>query len=74
MFGLQPIHIVLIVLVAVLIFGPKKLPEFGKSLGRSIREFRHASKEMGEDIKSAAELSTEQSARPEAPETRVGEA
>ncbi len=74
MFGLQPIHIVLIVLVAVLIFGPKKLPEFGKSLGRSIREFRQASKEMGEDIKSAAELSTEQSARPEAPEARVGEA
>lgn len=55
MFGLQPIHIVLIVLVAVLIFGPKKLPEFGKNLGKSIREFKHASKEMTEDFKSAVE-------------------
>lgn len=43
MFGLQPIHIALLVIVAVLVFGPKKLPEFGRGLGKGIREFRHAS-------------------------------
>lgn len=64
MFGLQPIHIVLIVLVAVLIFGPKKLPEFGKGLGRSIHEFRHASNEMSDDSKNAAEPPAEGSSQP----------
>lgn len=65
MFGLQPIHIVLIVLVALLIFGPKKLPEFGKNLGKSIREFKQASKEMSEDFKSAVESKDEEPAAKE---------
>ncbi len=65
MFGLQPIHIVLIVLVAILIFGPKKLPEFGKNLGKSIREFKQASKEMSEDFKSAVESKDEEPAAKE---------
>jgi sec-independent protein translocase protein TatA len=62
MFGLQPIHIVLIVLVAILIFGPKKLPEFGKSLGKSIREFKQASKEMSEDFKSTVDAKEDETA------------
>ena len=41
MFGLRPEHIVLIVIVALLIFGPKQLPELGKSLGKAINEFRN---------------------------------
>lgn len=46
MFGIQPIHIVIIVLVAMLIFGPKKLPEIGRGIGRAINEFRQGTKEM----------------------------
>jgi len=61
MFGLQPIHIVVIIVLALLIFGPKRLPDFGKSLGRSIREFRQASKEMANDFQ---ETSSEQSQEP----------
>lgn len=70
MFGLQPIHIVLIVLVAVLIFGPKKLPEFGKNLGKSIREFKQASKEMSEDFKSSVEHDDAKPAESKPTETR----
>ena len=66
MFGLQPIHIVLIVLAAVLIFGPKRLPEFGKGLGKSIREFRQASKGMTEDLKSTVDMQEEGAAQGEA--------
>lgn len=55
MFGLQPIHIVLIALVAVVIFGPKKLPEFGKGLGKGIREFKQAGKEMKQDLDPATD-------------------
>lgn len=43
MFGtdiLQPTHLLLILLVALIVLGPKRLPEVGKSLGRGLRDFR----------------------------------
>ena len=39
---LQPTHIFFILLIVLLIFGPGKLPELGKSLGKGIREFKDA--------------------------------
>ncbi len=47
MFGLQPIHLVLILIIALVIFGPSRLPELGRSLGRSITEFKDATKDIG---------------------------
>ncbi len=47
-FGIQPIHLVIIVVVALIIFGPQKLPEIGRGLGRSLNEFRKGAKEMTE--------------------------
>ncbi|MDQ0232856.1 twin-arginine translocase TatA/TatE family subunit [Metabacillus malikii] len=41
--------IVLIVFVALLIFGPKKLPELGKAAGNTLREFKHATKGLADD-------------------------
>jgi len=38
----QPWHIVVIVIVAVLLFGPKKIPEIAKALGEGIRDFKKA--------------------------------
>jgi sec-independent protein translocase protein TatA len=38
---LQPTHLLLILLVALLVLGPKRLPEVGRSLGRGLRDFRH---------------------------------
>jgi len=54
MFGLEPWHIVLLLGVVLLVFGPKRLPEIGKSLGESIREFRKATSEFGDVVKTAA--------------------
>ena len=45
MFGLQPTHLIIILVVALLIFGPSKLPEIGRALGKTIREFQAATKE-----------------------------
>ena len=45
-FGIQPIHIVIIIIVALLIFGPRRLPEVGRWVGRSITEFRKGTQEM----------------------------
>ena len=42
---LQPTHLLMIFGIAVLVFGPKKLPELGKGLGESIRGFKSAMKE-----------------------------
>lgn len=42
MFGdiVQPTHLLLILVVALLVLGPKRLPEVGRSLGRGLRDFR----------------------------------
>jgi sec-independent protein translocase protein TatA len=38
----QPLHMLVIFGIALLVFGPKKLPELGKGLGESIRSFKSA--------------------------------
>lgn len=39
---LQPTHLLLILVVALLVLGPKRLPEAGRALGQGIRDFRSA--------------------------------
>ena len=39
---LQPTHLLFILVIALLVLGPKRLPEVGKSLGRGLRDFRNA--------------------------------
>ena len=41
----QPMHLLVILGIAVLVFGPRRLPELGKGLGNGIRGFRSALKE-----------------------------
>ena len=37
-----PLEVVVLLIIVLIIFGPKRLPEMGRSLGRGIREFRHS--------------------------------
>jgi sec-independent protein translocase protein TatA len=39
---LQPTHLLIILVVALVVLGPKRLPEAGRSLGRSLRDFKEA--------------------------------
>ena len=48
-------EIVLIVLVIVLLFGAKKLPEIGRALGEAIKEFRKAGKELDDAVNKPAD-------------------
>ena len=41
----QPTHLLVVLVIALLVFGPKKLPELGKSLGEGIRGFKNAMKD-----------------------------
>jgi sec-independent protein translocase protein TatA len=54
-FGIGLPEMVLIMIVALLIFGPKKLPEIGRSLGKAIRGFQDASKEFENEFKREAQ-------------------
>jgi sec-independent protein translocase protein TatA len=45
---LQPTHLLVILAVALFVFGPKKLPELGKGLGDGIRNFRDSMKQASE--------------------------
>lgn len=47
-------EITLVVVLALIILGPKKLPELGSSLGRSIRGFRKGLKEVKEEVQATA--------------------
>jgi sec-independent protein translocase protein TatA len=49
----QPMHLLVILIVALLIFGPKKLPELGKGLGDGIRSFKDAMNSSHDDAKKA---------------------
>jgi TatA/E family protein of Tat protein translocase len=48
-FGFHGLDLVLILIVALLIFGPKRLPEMGSAIGKSIKEFRKGMSELTHD-------------------------
>ena len=61
-------ELIIILVIALIIFGPRKLPELGRSLGKSIGEFRKASNELRNtlDDEIRAEEQKEQRAKTEA--------
>ena len=46
MFNVGPMELIVILLVALLVVGPKRLPEVGRTIGKSLRELRRASEEV----------------------------
>ena len=54
-FGIGLPEMALIMIVALLVFGPKKLPEIGHSLGKTLRSFQDASKEFENEFKREAQ-------------------
>lgn len=63
MFGIGVPELVLILIIGLIVFGPGKLPEMGRTLGKGIREFRKASNALSQAI-NAPEYQPQQPAAP----------
>ncbi|MEI6869490.1 MAG: Sec-independent protein translocase subunit TatA [Actinomycetota bacterium] len=59
MFLREPSHILLLLLVLVILFGAKRLPDSAKSLGKSMRIFKSEMKEMKDESKDPDQGTTE---------------
>jgi sec-independent protein translocase protein TatA len=68
-------ELIIIFVIALIIFGPRKLPELGRSLGKSINEFKRASNELrntlDEEIRVEETRTAERQRVPEATPTRT---
>ncbi len=49
-FGLQPTHLIIIAVVALIMFGPSRLPEFGRAFGKTLKEFQSAIKDTAQSL------------------------
>jgi sec-independent protein translocase protein TatA len=58
--GLQEMIVILV--IALIVFGPKKMPEIGKSLGKGIAEFKKASSELAKTWEEEVEAEKKQTA------------
>jgi len=74
--NIGPLEIFIVLIIALIVFGPKRLPELGKSLGRGLREFketvtgdRHDDEGDEDEVKalSASEAAPSQAEPPAAP-------
>jgi sec-independent protein translocase protein TatA len=49
-------ELLVILLVVFIFFGPKKIPEIGKNLGKGIRDFKNAMKDIREDVEKSTRI------------------
>jgi sec-independent protein translocase protein TatA len=72
--NIGPLEIIIILIIALIIFGPKRLPELGRSVGKGIREFRSSisGKDDDEEEQSSEPAQIEGAEKPDEPvETEV---
>ncbi len=61
MFGkIGPMELILILVIALVVFGPKKLPEIGKALGNAINEFKKHSNKVSAELEDAVSGANEE--------------
>ena len=61
---LQPTHLMVIMAVALLVFGPKKLPELGQGLGKGIRSFKDSMRAGSQEVEKTAAAASRQDDSP----------
>lgn len=58
MFGLGPTELIIILIIALIIFGPSRLPKIGQSIGQALRAFRDSASKVEEEMKKSLDDST----------------
>ena len=66
MFNIGPEELILILVVALIVFGPKRLPEIGRTVGKAMREFRKATQDIREEFTGTLEAEDEPPPAPSA--------
>jgi TatA/E family protein of Tat protein translocase len=56
MFNIGPEELILVLVIALIIFGPKRLPEIGRTIGKALGEFRRASSGIRDEIQRGLNL------------------
>jgi sec-independent protein translocase protein TatA len=56
MFGFGTQELLIILVIALFVFGGKKLPEIGAGLGKGLRSFKEGLKDMNEEVKNASNI------------------
>lgn len=56
-------EMMIIIIIALIVFGPAKLPELGSTVGKAMREFRRASSELTEELTREVDVKKEQERR-----------
>lgn len=70
LFGLGTPEIVLIVLLFLLLFGAKRIPELMKNMGKGVKSFKEGMKEVQKEINTPAESDTKEPAQESEPESK----
>ncbi len=69
-FGLQPLDLIVIVVVALVIFGPKRLPQLGRWLGKTFSSFRKGARDLADGFTDEARPKADVTTPPQAAELR----
>lgn len=64
MLGIGIWELLLVLVIVLIIFGPSKLPDLGKSIGKGLREFKKASSEITEELKKPDEKEKKEDDKP----------
>jgi len=80
LFNIGPAEIIVILIIALIVFGPKRLPEIGRTVGKGLREFRRASQDLQDEFEGSLQDEPETPAaepagsvgEPNLPETETG--
>jgi sec-independent protein translocase protein TatA len=73
MFNIGPAELIVIFLVALLVVGPKRLPEVGRSIGKALREFRRTTEEVRSTFEASLDDDEEASANGQGTIRRLAE-
>lgn len=70
-FNVGPVELIIVLIIALLVVGPRRLPEMGNAVGKTIREFRRASSDIGDAASLEPRADADGSTKPN---TLLGEA